>query len=282
MRHILVATNFSKEAENALHYGAALASEHKYKITLFYLKNISIHAQNAQLSADNFESNIKFNQKKLADKATEISAKYNIEVVPYYATGDFCEELEYCISGKKIDFVVLGLTKKTVEQEVLGNTTSKIVHKLKFPTLTIPLGAKYKGISNVILADDMNQKANWNIDKNLFELIKDLRSKIEVFHVSEKLKATDANGIDNSTVLEANSQEDSIMYKSIVSSEVIQSIKEEILLVNADWLIMIPHSYGFWNSLIHRSKTNVMLSNIDIPLLAIPSKGKNNLKFKKK
>lgn len=274
MKQILVATNFSKEAENALHYGAALASEYKYEITLFYLQNISIHTQNAQLSADNFETNIKRNQKKLADKALEISAKYSIEVLPYYTTGDFCEELEHCTSDKKIDLVVLGLAQKTLEQEVLGNTTSKILHKLKFPTLSIPLGAKYKGISNVILADDMNQDFNLNIDKNIFELIRHLESKIEIFHVSEKVKEVNANKSDIMAIIEADKEFDTIMYKDMVSSEVIQSIKEEILLLKADLLIMFPHNYDFWNSLIHRSKTNMMLSNIDIPLLAIPSKRK--------
>ena len=274
MNRILVATNYSKEAENALHYTAEFASENNYEIVLFYLQNISIHTQNAQLSAKDFDANIKRNQEKLSKKALDISTKYKIEVISYYAMGDFYDELERCISEKKIDLVVLGLTQKTLEQEVLGNTTSKILHKLKFPTLSIPLRAKYKGISNVILADDMNQDSNLYTHKNIFKLLGDLKSKIEVLHVSEKIEELNTTISDIMAIIECDIEDVNIMYKDVVSSEVIQSIKEEILLINADLLIMIPHSYGFWNSLIHRSKTNMMISEINIPLLAIPSKGK--------
>lgn len=271
MKRIVVATNFSKEAENAIHYAAALASEYDFEIVLFHLKNMSIHAQNAQLSASSFENHLKLNQKELTDKANEIALKYKIEVVPYFAMGDFCEELKRCVAIKKVAFIVLGLTQKTFEQELLGNTTSKITHKLKFPTLSIPFNAKYKSFSNVLIADDMNEKSNLSSHKNIFNIMECSKSNVEVFHVSKKIEELNIAISDIMEVMKANIEDINIMHKEVISSEVIQAIKEEILLLSADLLIMFPHNYGFWNSLIHRSKTNVMISDIDIPLLAIPT-----------
>ncbi len=47
-------TDFSQEAENAVHYAASMAKENQYNMILFNLQSISIHALNAQASADFF------------------------------------------------------------------------------------------------------------------------------------------------------------------------------------------------------------------------------------
>ncbi|QPQ53257.1 universal stress protein [Chryseobacterium indologenes] len=54
MKTIVVCTDFSPEAENATHYAASMAKENQYKIVLFNLQSVSIHALNAQASADFF------------------------------------------------------------------------------------------------------------------------------------------------------------------------------------------------------------------------------------
>ena len=64
-------------------------------------------------------------------------------------------------------------------------------------------------------------------------------------------------------------EEVSYFYKSVQSEAVIEEIKTEMLEYKPDMLIMIPYEYGFWSSLIHKSKTRMMSSGLDIPLLSI-------------
>lgn len=64
MKTIIICTDFSREAENATHYAASMAKENKYKVILFNLQSISIHALNAQVSADFFYEQTLKNQKK--------------------------------------------------------------------------------------------------------------------------------------------------------------------------------------------------------------------------
>ncbi len=59
-------------------------------------------------------------------------------------------------------------------------------------------------------------------------------------------------------------------YKNVLSDNVITAIKDEIDNTQADLLVMVPHKYGFWESVIHRSKTSIMASGNNIPLLSIP------------
>lgn len=59
-------------------------------------------------------------------------------------------------------------------------------------------------------------------------------------------------------------------YKNVLSDNVVAAIKEEIVNTQADTLVMVPHKYGFWESVIHRIKTSIMASGSNIPLLSIP------------
>lgn len=50
--------------------------------------------------------------------------------------------------------LILGMPKKSFEQDMLGNTTTSAIYNLKFPILTIPAHATYKGIKHILYAAD--------------------------------------------------------------------------------------------------------------------------------
>jgi hypothetical protein len=59
-------------------------------------------------------------------------------------------------------------------------------------------------------------------------------------------------------------------YKNVKSDSIIDGIANEIKKFGADLLIMVPEQHGFWGSMVHRSKTRIMASGLNIPLFSIP------------
>src|SRR5690606_34434031 len=94
-------------------------------------------------------------------------------------------------------------------------------------------------------------------------------SDVEIFHVQNKLRNLEDEATYSESITEGL-EGISHSYKHIESETVIEEIKNEIKRINADILIMVPQRYGFWKSLVHRSKTRIMASQSDIPLLSIP------------
>jgi hypothetical protein len=60
-------------------------------------------------------------------------------------------------------------------------------------------------------------------------------------------------------------------YKNVQSDSIIEGIANEVKSVAADLLIMVPEQHGFWGSMVHRSKTRIMASGLNIPLFSIPA-----------
>lgn len=119
MKTIIVCTDFSREAENALHYAASMAKENQYHIVLFNLQSVSIHALNAQASADFFyEQTLKTKRILRIKLRNHPSICYKTEY--HLASGSFIEELNNCIHATNGDFIVMGMAEKTLEQKNFG------------------------------------------------------------------------------------------------------------------------------------------------------------------
>ncbi|RAV28652.1 universal stress protein [Sinomicrobium soli] len=270
MKTIVVATDFSKEAENALQYAVKMAEEHQFRLVLFTLYNISVHALNARLSDDSIEMLIARKTEELQKLSDRIKQSSGIEAAIHFASGDFYEEVERCIRQYDAGMLVMGMAEKSAEQDLLGNTTTVVIHQLRTPILAVPLGARYKGIYHLLFACDIVK----GVQKEIFEKVQELASHIgaivEVFHVSEKVEELRDTKSPEIELMEKELKEVTYYYKNVESKKILEAIKEEIAATKTDMLIMVPYKYGFWQSLIHRSKTRMMASGSSIPLLSIP------------
>ncbi len=273
MSTIIVATDFSKVAENAVRYAASLIQQIGGKVVLFHLYTPSIHVSNARLSPRAFDESSQRTRQRLDAAAAELSGTYGIHVVPHLSVlGEFKQEVQTVFDAHRADFLVMGMAVKSLEQDLLGNTTTAVIHQYAFPVLAVPLGAEFQGVDRILFACDNLQGIHRRILDEVRKLAKGLKASVELFHVNNRIQAIKDGDIDEATVAKFGEGLDGITYyyKDVASNTVIKAIADEIREIGAGLLIMLPNRYGFWGSLIHRSKTRVMASGLSVPLLSIP------------
>lgn len=268
MKTIIVATDFSAEADNAMTYAAAAAAEKGYKLVLYNLYKTSIHAMNARISGSEIDQIFEWRRNKHKEIAKMISEIYHIETDVYFATGNFYEELSNCIQLHQTDLVVMGMAEKSLEQDLLGNTTTQVIDRLKFPILSIPLNAKYNGIKHILFACDISRGIHRVILDRVHDFAADFGATVEVFYVRQK--AEELSRDQELELVDASLNEVDHYYKQVHSSKIIKAIEKEITTSKTDLLIMVPYRHGFWHSLLHKSKTRVMASGNSVPLLSLP------------
>lgn len=109
------------------------------------------------------------------------------------------------------------------------------------------------------------------VHKQIFDKVRFVASKfgarIEIFHVSSKLEGLKVEHRKNLAEIMDGVE---YYYKNITATEIVNAIRDEVVDLNADLLIMVPYKYGFWSSIVHKSKTRMMASGINVPLLSIP------------
>jgi nucleotide-binding universal stress UspA family protein len=271
MKKIIIATDYSAEAENAADYAAAVAAEQGHELILFNASEMSIHALNARLSADAMDSMLASYQTNLIQAAGALGKKYQVKVTPYLATGNFYESLVACINQFEADAVVMGMASKSIEQDLMGNTTTAAIHKLPFPILAIPITTQYHGIHNILFACDLEKGVQDTVVERVHEMAKTFGATVEVFYVENKTVELQEAIEAEHVCIDKTFEGIDYYYKNMPSSSIIDAIQAEIKNTNADLLVMAPYKYGFWGSMVHRSKTRMMASGNNVPLLSLPA-----------
>ncbi|WP_437918716.1 universal stress protein [Sphingobacterium sp. LRF_L2] len=267
MQTIIVATNFSNAADNALIYATEALFGKNYQIVIFNYFSTSIHVQHARLPAQEVDRLTNIRKEKLGDIAKSISSNYGLKAIPYLASGNLLEQLENCIKAFNAEMVVIGMAEKSFEQDLLGNTTTMLINKLQTPVLSIPSHLRYKEIKKILFACDVLRGVHKNILENVRNFAQNFGAKVEVFHVR---KFADKLIAPNSMESILNSLEGvEHSFVDVHAEVVIKAIEQELESSQADILVMVPYKYGFWSSMIHKSLTRTMASESEVPLLSI-------------
>lgn len=264
---ILVATNFSETSDNAIAYAANLAQEFKTKLVLFNAFKLPIHASNARLSATYVENLIDKNKNKLKGIASELTKKFGIETASECSFSSLDQESDRLMKAYGSRLLVIGMSPKTMEQNLLGNPTTTLISMKRFPVLAIPVNAKFSGVKKILFACDLLQEIPVKTLAELRRVAVHLKSEVTVFYVEQKLSELQPISHNN---IDKGLEDLTLYYKNVKSNTVIEALENEIRKSESELLVMIPKKYGFWESLIHKSKTREMASGLNIPLLSIP------------
>lgn len=266
---IIATTDFSETAQNAVQYALEMAKALDAELILYHAYSFPLHASNAHLSADAFQRLFETRFKRLCFEAANFEVKFGVKVVAE-STFAFVEEgLAELIKKYDANLLVLGMADKSLEQDLMGNTTTSAIKNLNIPILSIPLHVKYEGLKKVLFACDQPDSVPDNVFAKIKETVLHLGGELEVFSVDNTIDELHAQ---ETFPMSLNAQLEGInyYYRNVRSNSVIKEIAKEIDAFHADILVMLPKKYGFWESMVHRSKTRIMASGLNIPLLSIP------------
>ncbi|MDA6071020.1 universal stress protein [Flavobacterium sp. AC] len=270
---IIAATNFSAIANNAVNYAAGLAKSANAKLILFNSFSLSVHSANSQITAHGLQKQLDQATEKLNALGKDLSALFNIEVSCVCSYSFLEDELAVLIDTTKAELIVMGMAERSFEQELLGNSTTSVIKNLHTPVLAVPLNARFQNIKKILYACDTLSFSSIKRFSWLRDMVGNIGAEVEFFSVNEKiddLKQEQERLLLNST-LEEEFQEVKYLYKTVKSNSVINEIKKEINNYDADILVMVPQKYGFWDSLVHKSKTRIMAAGLSVPLLSFPN-----------
>ncbi|CAD0004685.1 universal stress protein [Flavobacterium chungangense] len=268
---IIAATNFSDTANNAVTYAAGFAKATGTKLILFHSFSLSIHSANSRISSEGMQQELDQTSLRLERLGTEIATLFEIEVECFCNYSFLEDQLHNLIEDTNAQLVVMGMADRSLEQDLMGNATTAIIKNTNIPVLAVPANARFLNLKKILFAFDNEslssiEKLSWFA--SIAELLK---AEVEFFSVNEKVEELLLEQEKINSQEEQSYMEVKFVYKNIRSGAVINEIKKEIKNYNADILVMVPQKYGFWDSIVHISKTRIMASGLDIPLLSLPN-----------
>lgn len=279
MKRILLPTDFSDNADNAISYAVQLYKDVKCKFFLIHSYTPLVTNTGSMLDTysppaiQNIEKETA--EQKLKETENFFKKKFKNENHSFISMASFnllIPHMKEVIKEMKIDLVIMGTKGATGAKEIfIGTNTMKAIKKLNFPIIAVPAEFKYIKPTQVLLPTDYRfQKSN-----KYFSFIRELceanNSRLHILYVynsvplekkQQKMEAfLDVFFIDTLRLFHVAEKQD------LVDAIETYEIKYKINL-----LIMLYNKHNFLENLLFKPVVNEMVYRTNVPFLVIPSK----------
>ncbi len=275
METILLPTDFSEAAKNALHYAMGFARQTGIrKIILFNAYQPSPVSDPVLNSIDFYEIEAfkKISEENLEKLKAEINLAgeqpFSVECI-----GEFNSVLggiRSVIDRMPIDLIILGLSQPGGMDELLGgNNGLHIAKQSPIPVIAVPLHAGFVPIQKILLACDLKEVIETTPVSNIKALLDKTGAKLFLFHETHADKRSTPGmpfeGLMLNTLFQAYQPEFTFSENADFGSAV-----NEIAAENGiDLVINIPKKYGILSELFRHSHTRNLLLHAKLPVMLV-------------
>lgn len=281
MKTILVPSDFSKNALNAVKYAFAYAESTTSNITLFHsyeepINELNLPFLNTHYGKQEAKQAAEEKMKKLVTSLNKqfphIKTKWL--VVPGSASDNI---LEYT-AQHKTPLIIIGTTGQgAITRALIGSTTARLITNTSCTILAVPPKAKFKGIRKIAIATDL-EKEGLLASRAAVTFAKQFQAGITYIYVK------DLNSYDVDTTL--HNMMDKIKKETKYKNISLYICNDPNIKNGLDFFIkkhkpdvfsMVTHRRKFPEIIWKTSWTNKMANHVSVPLLVLHTHKSNTV-----
>ncbi|MFB6456203.1 universal stress protein [Chitinophaga sp. Hz27] len=269
MVKILVTTDFSDTAKNAVRYAIAFSAQFdETEITLYHSYSV-LHLSGIPMpvlpeDTPAFRRSVMDEMEKLVEAMSDITPattriSCETDVLP------LVEGMQEIIDVRGIDLVIMGITGKgALGKTLIGSNTLAATNHISIPVIIVPGDATYIAVDKILFAYNREQPLLSSQSLHIHKLITQLSTHLEVLYIGDDEPAA-AVKQELQRLLQLND----ISYHSIQQKRTAKEILQFAETANARLILALPGKYGFMEDLFHKSVTKELAYGTKIPLVVI-------------
>lgn len=271
MDSILVATDFSPNANAAAEYAVMLAKKMNARVTLFHSFSILFPVPNIPKDIVDPKEFGKAVEAELEKLSVNLSYTAPGVAVDYLCRPGFpVDSIEEVVKERKIDLVVMGIKGTSMINEVLvGSFTTDLINKATFPVLVVPIEARFRVIKHIVFATDCHEIHNYESLHLLKEISQHFGARINTIYI----KQDDENSVEKEAVrcrLDEYFEGLHYTFHEALDDDLVNALNEFILKTESEIAVTIPRRHSFFQSIFSGSNTKELAFHTHVPLLALP------------
>ena len=268
MKKILVPTDFSKSAFNALEYAVNLAAKLNAEVILlnaYAVPNSSVMIDLTDvLKEDSINGLVKVKK--------EITEKYpnsKLETIDY--NGDLTSSVKFCSASNDIDLVVMGTTGATgLKETFVGSNTATLIQEINIPLIAIPFKSKLSKKLKIAVSTDLKNLKNIDVFQTVKDLAKIYNGEFHLINVSENLSKVNPkdfieHAIDVDDIFLGFKHSFKFLENTDFEAEILDYITEN----DINMLVVVSRKRNFFGRLFHKSISKKLTMHSPVPILIL-------------
>ena len=273
MKTIIVPTDFSPTATNALHYAIHLANQVKANLVLTHVYQVPVSYTDAPIvlvSVEELRKSATARIQKLKEEVEHLvgaQTKIYIEVI----LGTVVDELENLCNKIKPFAVVMGTKGDSgVERVLFGSNTLLAIRRLTWPVICVPPGKTYgKGIKKIGFACDFEKVVDSTPAPAIKAFVKAFGAHLDVLNINPDGKAREEEMPEQSLLIQTMLSELKPAFHFIQHRDIEDGINEFAIKNELDLVITIPKKHNLIERIFKETSSKQLIYHGNVPILCM-------------
>lgn len=273
MKTIIIPTDFSPVATNAMHYGLEMARSVNASLLLFHAYQVPVSYSDVPIILVSVEELKKSAEERLETLKKEVEhiSSGSVKIYTEAVMGNFSDELENLCQKINPFAVVMGSKGSGgIERVLFGSNTLAAIKHITWPVIAVPPGKTYgNGIHKIGFACDFRNIVETTPANAILEMVKAFNAELHVLNVDYHDKHFRPDTPEQSVMLHTLLESAKPEYHFIEHRDVEDGINEFADKNNLDLVITIPKKHKLLEGLFHRSSTKELIVQSHVPVMCI-------------
>ncbi|MGZ4033994.1 MAG: universal stress protein [Bacteroidia bacterium] len=281
MKTIIIPTDFSETADNALNYSIELAKITGAKVVLLHAYHFPVSSDDMSFQEDveaDFEKTNRQTMEMLRDKALAKDPGVEIEIfLKLGLAGDIIVDVA---EEKKADLIVIGISETGVFGEtVFGSNAVETIKDSAIPVLIVPLKAKFKVPTKFLFATDFMELKSDEPLNVLVDFVNYFKAHVYIVNIVKEDEKTPSRKVAAIINVKRILKRVVHSFHFPVNDSVVDGINRFVGESGSEIVAMIPRKHNIFYRLFNLSITKKMVFHTNVPLLALPENVINEFKL---
>jgi nucleotide-binding universal stress UspA family protein len=273
MKTIIVPTDFSPVATNAMNFAADMALNINASLMLFHVYQVPVSMTDVPVvlvSADELRKESEVKLEALKNALTHIHSG-KIKIYTESKMGDISDELEDLCKHINPFAVVMGTKGASgIEKMLFGSNTLTAIRHLKWPVIVVPPGKEYgKGIKKIGFACDFQRVVENTPVQFIKNMVREFNAELHVLNVDYESRNFKPETPEQSLLLHTLLEDLNPNYHFINHIDIEDGINEFAESNNIDLLITIPKKHKLLDSIFKSSSTKQLVTQSHVPVMCV-------------
>jgi nucleotide-binding universal stress UspA family protein len=277
MKNILIPTDFSENAWNALLYGISFFKKTHCTFHIVHINsvNTNVSGETAMfISPEVLEESLLVESKeklhKLMSKIEHLPLNVKHEFKPLALYGFLTDHIKSQVKEKQIDLIIMGTKGATGLKSVsIGSNTGDVITKVPCTVLAIPEHAVYSSIKEIGFPSDFQLRYDHKILETLKDILLLKKSALRLLYISLKNEKLSPIQENNKRILMEYYKDIECSFHVVTGKKIDDSIQCFTESRNLDMLVMVAKNLNFLERILFRPTVERISYHTKVPFLVI-------------
>jgi len=266
MENILVPTDFSENANNALDYAIQIAAQYGAAIHILHAFQTTSHAGHLA----NIDRIVKDDREKemkacLEDKLNQLNS--TVEITGRVRKGESVDLILDEAQKVGAEMIIMGtLGASNISKKVFGSTASNVIKSTNLPVLAVPATVSKADFSHLVVALDALKSPAPRVFNPMITFAKSFDLKINLVHVSSDEVHTD---IDEKIKEYLSQNAVPFSYTKVLNEDIPKGIIDFTDTQGSCVLCLVSRQRNWFENLFHSSVSQKIAMSVEMPLLVL-------------